>query len=226
MGIGGQARQPLVRRSRGRALAGDSADALLRLRQHARRQRVHGVPAVRHRRGGAGEQGPAGNPPGGEHADARTAARRGPGARPRARHPHAVARADRDSPAADRQVRGESVATGPDRGADARHAACAAIARTAGNGTRTLSVVRQSEIVAIPALGPGVDAEQLCDRLQTVRENLLGEGIALAMGVSTVIAGTAQIPQAYQEARTVLEFLPEEEGWRPCRGSRPSSIWR
>lgn len=107
---------------------------------------------------------------------------------------------------------GESVATGPDRGADARHAACAAIARTAGNGTRTLSVVRQSEIVAIPALGPGVDAEQLCDRLQTVRENLLGEGIALAMGVSTVIAGTAQIPQAYQEARTVLEFLPEEGG--------------
>ncbi|GAA3818303.1 hypothetical protein GCM10022226_43560 [Sphaerisporangium flaviroseum] len=107
---------------------------------------------------------------------------------------------------------GESVPTGPGRGADARHAACAAIARTGANGTRTLSVVRQSEIVAIPALGPGADPEEMCDRLQAVRENLLGEGIVLAMGVSTVIAGIAQIPQAYEEARTVLEFLPEEGG--------------
>nr|BFE78416.1 hypothetical protein GCM10020093_010170 [Planobispora longispora] len=32
------------------------------------------------------------------------------------------------------------------------------------------------------------------------------------MGVSTVIAEAAQIPQAYQEARTALEFLPEEGG--------------
>ncbi|MEV0591456.1 PucR family transcriptional regulator [Nonomuraea cavernae] len=104
------------------------------------------------------------------------------------------------------------VRRGPDQGADARHAACAAIARTGGNGTRTLSVVRQSEIVAIPALGPGGDPEQLCDRLQAVRESLLGEGITLAMGISTVVTGTAGIPQAYQEARAVLEFLPEDGG--------------
>ena len=69
-------------------------------------------------------------------------------------HPHAVARGDRDPSPAARQVGGEAVATGPDRGADARHAACAAIARTGGNGTRTLSVVRQSEIVAIPVARP------------------------------------------------------------------------
>ncbi|GIH98353.1 PucR family transcriptional regulator [Planobispora takensis] len=105
-----------------------------------------------------------------------------------------------------------AVPTGPDRGADARHAACAAIARTWGNGTRTLSVVRHSEIVALPVLGPGGDPEELCDRLQAVRENLLSEEIVLAMGVSTVIDGTARIPQAYQEARAVLEFLPEEGG--------------
>ncbi|GIH92901.1 PucR family transcriptional regulator [Planobispora siamensis] len=105
-----------------------------------------------------------------------------------------------------------AVPTGPDRGADARHAACAAIARTWGNGTRTLSVVRHSEIVAVPVLGPGGDPEELCDRLQAVRESLLSEEIVLAMGVSTVIDGTARIPQAYQEARAVLEFLPEEGG--------------
>ncbi|WP_433512037.1 PucR family transcriptional regulator [Nonomuraea sp. CA-143628] len=104
------------------------------------------------------------------------------------------------------------VTTGPDRGVDARHAACAAISRAGANGTRTLSVVRQSEIVAIPALGPGGDPEELCERLQAVRESLMGEGIVLAMGVSTVAAGTAGIPQAYDEARTVLEFLPEDGG--------------
>jgi hypothetical protein len=105
-----------------------------------------------------------------------------------------------------------AVPTGPDRGADARHAACAAISRTGANGTRTLSVVRQSEIVAIPALGPGGDPEELCDRLQAVRESLMGEGIVLAMGISTVVNGIARIPQAYQEARAVLEFLPEDGG--------------
>lgn len=99
-----------------------------------------------------------------------------------------------------------------DQGADARHAACAAIARTGGNGARVLSVVRQSEIVAIPVLGPGTGPEELCDRLQGVREALAAEGIRLAMGISTVSGGTAQIPQAYQEARAVLDFVPEEGG--------------
>ncbi|MGW0802342.1 PucR family transcriptional regulator [Nonomuraea sp. NPDC002799] len=105
-----------------------------------------------------------------------------------------------------------AVATGPDQGADARHAACAAIARTGGNGVRTLSVVRQSEIVAIPVLGLGSGPEELCDRLQAVLESLATEGIRLAMGVSTVAAGAAQLPQAYQEARAVLDFVPEEGG--------------
>ncbi|MEU7739075.1 helix-turn-helix domain-containing protein [Nonomuraea sp. NPDC049158] len=99
-----------------------------------------------------------------------------------------------------------------DRGVDARHAACAALSRAGANGARTLSVVRRSEIVAIPALGPGGDPEELCERLQAVRESLMGEGIVLAMGISTVAAGTAGIPQAYDEARTVLEFLPEDGG--------------
>ncbi|MEV0314282.1 PucR family transcriptional regulator [Nonomuraea fuscirosea] len=104
------------------------------------------------------------------------------------------------------------VPSGPDQGADALHAACAAIARTGGNGVRTLSVVRQSEIVAIPVLGSPHGAEELCDRLQGVLRGLTAEGIRLAMGVSTVAAGAAQLPQAYQEARAALDFLPEEGG--------------
>jgi len=109
----------------------------------------------------------------------------------------------------------QAVASGPDQGADARHAACAALARTSVNGRRTLSVVRHSEIVAIAALGPGDEsaaAEQLCDRLTEVRESLLGEGIVLAMGISTVVHGIEQIPQAYREARAVLELVPEDGG--------------
>jgi len=106
-----------------------------------------------------------------------------------------------------------AVPRGPDQGADARHAACAALARTtARSGTRTLSVVRQSEIVAIPVLGPNGDAEELCDRLQALRESLLAEGIVLAMGISTVSTGLERIPRAYQEARAVLDFLPEDGG--------------
>ncbi|SEG98112.1 PucR C-terminal helix-turn-helix domain-containing protein [Nonomuraea solani] len=97
-------------------------------------------------------------------------------------------------------------------GADARHAACAAIARASGSGPRTLSVVRQSEIVAIPVLSPGTGPDELCDRLQEVLRSLATEGIRLAMGISTVSAGTAQIPQAYLEARAVLDFVPEEGG--------------
>ncbi|MCK2213806.1 helix-turn-helix domain-containing protein [Actinomadura sp. ATCC 31491] len=104
------------------------------------------------------------------------------------------------------------VTAGLNRDAEARHAACAALARTGGNGARTLSVVRQSEIVAVPVLGPGAEAEDVCDRLEAVVAGLAGEGIRLAMGVSTPAAGTAQIPQAYQEARAVLDFVPEEGG--------------
>ncbi|MFC4057349.1 PucR family transcriptional regulator [Planomonospora corallina] len=107
---------------------------------------------------------------------------------------------------------GQAVPSGPDRGADARHATCAAIARAWGNGVRTLAVVRQAEIVAVPVLGPGGDPGELCDRLAAVRENLLCEEIALAVGVSTVVSGPSRIPQAYREARTALEFLPEGGG--------------
>ncbi|GGV01515.1 hypothetical protein GCM10010182_18800 [Actinomadura cremea] len=96
--------------------------------------------------------------------------------------------------------------------ADARHAACAAIARTGVDRHRTLAVVRQSEIVAVPALGPGGDPGELCDRLQAVQRDLLEEDIVLAMGISTVVEGTAEIPRAFQEARAVLEFLPEDGG--------------
>ncbi|RAY13664.1 transcriptional regulator [Actinomadura craniellae] len=95
---------------------------------------------------------------------------------------------------------------------DARHAACAAIARTGVNGNRTLSVVRQSEIVAVAGLACSADPAPLCDRLQSVRDTLLQEGISLAMGISTVVTEPRRVPRAYREARAVIEFLPEDGG--------------
>jgi hypothetical protein len=70
-------------------------------------------------------------------------------------------------------------------------AASAAIARAALGDTRTLVVVRQSEIVAVPALGPGCDPSRVCERVDAVHARLRDEGLPLALGISTPAAGVA-----------------------------------
>jgi sugar diacid utilization regulator len=92
----------------------------------------------------------------------------------------------------------------PSADADALHVASAAIGGAATAEAKTLVVVRQSEVVAVPALAPREDARELCQRLRDVREHLRQEGIELAIGVSTVADGVAEIPRAYQEARAVV----------------------
>jgi sugar diacid utilization regulator len=87
---------------------------------------------------------------------------------------------------------------------DTLHVASAAIARTASAETKTLVVVRQSEVVAVPALGERDDAAALCERLRDVHDHLREEGIDLAVGVSTVADGVSELPRAYAEARAVL----------------------
>jgi sugar diacid utilization regulator len=105
-----------------------------------------------------------------------------------------------------------AVPVGPQVDADAPHAASAALAQTGARGERTLVVVRQAEIVAVPVLRPGTDAAALCDRLEAVRARLGREGLALAMGVSTVAAGVAELPRAYLEARAALEAVGDDGG--------------
>ncbi|MEV6064293.1 PucR family transcriptional regulator [Nocardia asteroides] len=96
--------------------------------------------------------------------------------------------------------------------AETRHLVSAAAARVGVNGLRTLSVVRGAEIVAVPALGTDGSAEQLCERLRTLRADLAAEGIALAVGVSTAVTEVAQIPRAYRQAQAALALLPEDGG--------------
>ena len=87
---------------------------------------------------------------------------------------------------------------------DTLHVASAALARAATPETKTLVVVRQNEIVAVPALAERDAAAALCDRLRDVHEHLRQEGIDLAVGVSTVADGVGELPRAYAEARAAL----------------------
>jgi hypothetical protein len=96
--------------------------------------------------------------------------------------------------------------------ADVPHAASAALARAGLRQAKTLVVVRQSEIVAVPALGPGVEPAELCDRLEAVHDSLRREGVALAVGVSTVADGVAELPRAYREARAALQCVGDDGG--------------
>jgi PucR-like helix-turn-helix protein/diguanylate cyclase with GGDEF domain len=105
-----------------------------------------------------------------------------------------------------------AVPVGPEPDADAPYAASAAIARGGLRELRTLVVVRQSEIVAVAALRADGDAGAQCRRLEALQRRLGEEGTPLAMGVSTVAAGVAELPRAYAEARSALECLVGDGG--------------
>ena len=105
-----------------------------------------------------------------------------------------------------------AVTVGRARGRRRAARGSAAIACAGLHGAKTLVVVRQAEIVAILVLGPGADPVRLCDRVDVLQSRLRAEGIVLAMGVSTVAAGTADMPRAYQEARTPCRRRPEDGG--------------
>ena len=95
---------------------------------------------------------------------------------------------------------------------DAAQVASAAIARAVTSETKALVVVRQSEIVAVPALPRREDAVALSHRLADVHEHLRQEGIALAVGVGTVAGGVADLPRAHAEARAALAGVASTGG--------------
>jgi hypothetical protein len=95
---------------------------------------------------------------------------------------------------------------------DTPHSASAALARAGLRQAKTLVVVRQAEIVAVPALGPGADPLELCACLEAVHDGLRREGLALAMGIGTVASGVAELPRAYREARAALQCVGDDGG--------------
>jgi hypothetical protein len=105
-----------------------------------------------------------------------------------------------------------AVVVDPAQDADAPQVASAVIASAGLQETKTLVVVRQGEIVALLALVADSAPAELCDRIDALQVRLCHEGIALAMGVSTVAAGVAEIPRAYREAAAALEGVGERGG--------------
>lgn len=105
-----------------------------------------------------------------------------------------------------------AVPVGPQADADTPHAASAMLTRAVPRQAKILVVVRQAEIVAVPALCHGVDPAELCDHLEAAHDRLRREGTTLAMGISTVAHGVAELPRACLEARTALESVGDGGG--------------
>ncbi|MFE1881447.1 PucR family transcriptional regulator [Streptomyces diastatochromogenes] len=77
---------------------------------------------------------------------------------------------------------------------------------------RTLVVVRHGEVVAVPVVRAGMNAEDICAHFEAVQQRLARDGTMLSMGISTVAPGACELPRAYQEARAALDLVPREGG--------------
>jgi DNA-binding PucR family transcriptional regulator len=88
--------------------------------------------------------------------------------------------------------------------------AAASLARARGAAVQPLTVVRQDEIVVV-ASAQGVDAAELAAALEAVRARLAEQGVALAIGMST-IQPLNDLPAAYAEACEAVERVQQSGG--------------
>jgi sugar diacid utilization regulator len=85
-----------------------------------------------------------------------------------------------------------------------------ALTRAVGSVVAPLAVVRHEEVVIVANLDRSVEA--LIDCLETAQDQLVSDGIPLAVGVSTVQDGLDRMPAAYGEAVTALERVRASGG--------------
>ena len=78
-----------------------------------------------------------------------------------------------------------------------------ALTRAVGAAVAPVAVVRHEEVVVVTTVDRPVEA--LIDGLETAQAQFAGEGIALAIGVSTLQDGIDRMQEAYGEAVTALE---------------------
>jgi sugar diacid utilization regulator len=88
--------------------------------------------------------------------------------------------------------------------------AAIALARAEGDAIEPLAVVRQDEIVVLRAMPEGVRLST--ESLQSAARRLEERRLSLAVGVSTVHDGLADVPAAYDEACLALEQLRDVGG--------------
>ncbi|MBY8840613.1 CdaR family transcriptional regulator [Streptomyces sp. SP2-10] len=102
--------------------------------------------------------------------------------------------------------------TGDHTSAENGYATSASISVAGPWAGRTLVVVRHGEVVAVPVLRAGMDADDVCAHFEAVQERLAREGTVLCMGISTVARGASELPRAYEEARAALDLVPSGGG--------------
>jgi sugar diacid utilization regulator len=78
-----------------------------------------------------------------------------------------------------------------------------ALTRAVGSAVAPLGVVRHEEVVVVATADRPIEA--LIDGLESAQDQLVREGIRLAIGVSTVQDGLDRMPEAYAEAVSALE---------------------
>ncbi len=88
--------------------------------------------------------------------------------------------------------------------------AAVALTRAVGAAVAPVAVVRHEEVVVVSTVDRSVEA--LIEALETTQEQLAGEGIALAIGVSTLQTGLERMPEAYGEAVSALERVRASGG--------------
>ena len=88
--------------------------------------------------------------------------------------------------------------------------AAVALTRATGAAVAPVAVVRHEEVVVVSTVDRSVEA--LIEALETTQEQLAGEGIALAIGVSTLQTGLERMPEAYGEAVSALERVRASGG--------------
>lgn len=105
-----------------------------------------------------------------------------------------------------------AVPVGDSLSGDNLYMACTALAAASVGDRRTFVAARHDEIVAFAVMRPDPDPRRLCDAFADAQRDLFGQGIPLAVGVSTVAAGVAEVPRGYQEARMALDLVHDSGG--------------
>ena len=85
-----------------------------------------------------------------------------------------------------------------------------ALTRAVGAAVAPVAVVRHEEVVVVSTVDRPVEA--LIEALETAHDQLAAEGIALAIGVSTLQTGLERMPEAYGEAVSALERVRASGG--------------
>jgi len=97
-------------------------------------------------------------------------------------------------------------------GADDLYMACTALAEAGVAERRTLVAARHDEIVALAVSRSDHESQKLCAAVSEAHDQLVRHGITLAIGVSTIAAGVAELPRGYQEARMALDLVSDKRG--------------